>query len=352
MTDPFLIYGANGYTGELVAEEAVRLGLQPVLAGRSEAPVRALAERLKLDYRIFNLDESAAVVAGLAEMAAVIHCAGPFWRTAQPMVAGCLQTGTHYLDITGEIGVFQALAEQDEAARAANVMLLPGAGFDVVPTDCLAAHLKRRLPTAHHLVLAFKALGGFSRGTMLTAVESMGNGAGGMIRRNGELVEVPPGWRTSLVDFGRGPETTVTIPWGDVFTAYHSTGIPNVEVYMAASQEMVRNMALGRYVTWLAKLGPIQRVIKQRIRSGKPGPTPAERARGRSLIWGMAEDGKTAVRTRLETPEGYTLTAITSVLMVQKVLAGSAPTGYQTPSSAYGADLIMEVEGVVREDMD
>mgnify|MGYP001823235091 CR=1 FL=1 len=351
MNKPFLIYGANGYTGELVAAEAVRQGLAPVLAGRTEAATAAVAERLGLAYRCFGLEDADAVAEGLAGMAAVIHCAGPFWRTALPMLEGCLRTQTHYLDITGEIEVFQSLAARDGDARTAGIMALPGAGFDVAPTDCLAAHLKRRLPDARHLVLAFKGLDESSRGSLTTAVDSIARGNTGMIRRNGELAAVPSGWRTSLIDFGAGPEPAVTIPWGDVFTAFHSTGIPNIETYMAANQETIRNMALGRYVTWLAKLGPVQRLLKRRIRQGKPGPTPAERARARSYIWGMAEDNSTAVQSRLVTPEGYTLTALTSIRLIQKVLAGHAPAGYQTPSSAYGADFIMEIEGVTREDV-
>ena len=351
MSKTFLIYGANGYTGELVAKEAVAQGLTPVLAGRSAEAVAALAQRLGLDHRVFSLDDPAAVTAGLDGMGAVLHCAGPFWHTAVPMLDGCLRTGTHYLDVTGEIAVFQLLAARSDEAKAAGIMVLPGAGFDVVPTDCLAAHLKRRLPTANHLVLAFKGLGGVSRGAMTTAVEAIARGQAGMIRRNGELAEVPSGWRTSLVDFGQGSEPTVTIPWGDVYTGYHSTGIPNIEVYMAASQEMIRNMALGRYVTWLMKSSMVQNFVKKRIRSGKPGPTPEERARGRSYIWGMAEDSKIAVQSRLVTPEGYTLTALTGVHMVQKALADNAPPGYQTPSSAYGPDLIMEIKGVTREEL-
>ena len=135
-------------------------------------------------------------------------------------------------------------------------------------------------------------------------------------------------------------------------SAYQSTGIPHIEVYMALPTLRRRLLWATRFVRPILAMRPVQAFLKSRVRSGKPGPTPAERARGRSLIWGIAEDGKTAVRSRLETPEGYTLTAITSVLMVQKALAGNAPAGYQTPSSAYGADLIMEVEGVVREDVE
>src|SRR3712207_3296995 len=145
------------------------------------------------------------------------------------MAEACLSAGVHYLDITGEIGVFEALAARDAQARAAGVMLMPGVGFDVVPTDCLAAHLKRRLPSATRLALGFEAAGRLSRGTARTVIENLG--AGGLVRQGGELKRVPAAWRTRVIDFGAGPRTAMTIPWGGVVTAYHSTGIPTIEVY-------------------------------------------------------------------------------------------------------------------------
>ncbi|MCB0159791.1 MAG: saccharopine dehydrogenase NADP-binding domain-containing protein, partial [Caldilineaceae bacterium] len=192
----WMIYGANGYTGALTARMAVAQGLRPVLAGRNADAVEALAAELGLDARVFDLTDPAAVDAGLAEMAVVLHCAGPFTRTSKPMADACLRTGVHYLDITGEINVFETLAARDDEAKQAGVMLLPGAGFDVVPTDCLAAHLHRRLPTATRLVLAFQALSDVSHGTATTVIEQMGQGRGGMVRRDGQLVAVPTAWKT------------------------------------------------------------------------------------------------------------------------------------------------------------
>ena len=346
-----LIYGANGYTGDLIARRAVEQGLQPVLAGRNREAVTALAQELGLESRIAGLDEPAALDAALAGMNVVIHCAGPFWRTAKQMVDACLRNRVHYLDITGEIAVFEALHTRDQEAKAAGVMLLPGSGFDVVPTDCLAAHLKRRLPTATHLVLAFKGLGGVSRGTLTTMAENLGKGPGGAVRRDGKITPVPAAWKTREVDFGRGPRLAVTIPWGDVSTAYYSTGIPNIEVYMAASKGMVRSMRASRYLGRLLGSGPVQGLITRRIRAMPPGPDPEERARGASFLWGMAEDGERRVETRMRTPEGYTLTAMTAVLIAGKVMAGDAPPGFQTPSLAYGPDLILEIEGVERVDV-
>jgi short subunit dehydrogenase-like uncharacterized protein len=352
MSGDFLLYGSYGYTGRLIARRALEAGLRPVLAGRSAAEVAAQAAELGLEHRAFALDDRAALDTALRETPVVLHAAGPFSRTAAPVAEGCLRTGVHYLDITGELEVFERLAALGGRARDAGVMLLPGAGFDVVPSDSLAAHLKRRLPTATHLRLAFAALGGgISRGTATTMVENAARG--GAVRRDGRITPVPAAWKTRTVDLGRGPVSVTTIPWGDVSTAYHSTGIPNVEVYTRVPRSQRRLMVASRYLGWLLGSAPVQRLLRGRIRQGKPGPTDEERARAVSLLWGEVEDpqGRRAV-SRMRTPEGYTLTAMTSVAIVRKVLDGEAPPGFQTPSLAYGPDWILELEGVTREDVE
>jgi short subunit dehydrogenase-like uncharacterized protein len=351
MPTDFLLYGSYGYTGRLIAERAREKGLTPLLAGRDAAALATHSAETGFPHRAFGLDDTAALDAALREHKVVLHAAGPFSRTSRPMVEACLRTGVHYLDITGEIAVFEAVAAQDAKARAAGVMLMPGAGFDVVPSDCLAAHLKRRLPTATRLSLAFAGLGGISRGTMTTMIENIDQG--GAVRRGGRITRVPAAYRSRSIDLGRGPWTMTTIPWGDVSTAFHSTGIPDIEVYtrMAAAQR--RFMVASRHLGWLLGSGPVQRMMKKRIRGGPAGPTPEQRARGASLLWGQVEDdaGGRAV-SRMRTPEGYTLTAMTSVEAVRRILAGDAPAGFQTPSRAYGADWITEFEGVERVDVE
>lgn len=269
------------------------------------------------------------------------------------MTDACLRTRTHYVDITGEISVFEQLNARSEQARAAGVMLLPGAGFDVVPTDLLAAHLKRRLPTATQLRLAFRAAGGsVSRGTALTMVENAASG--GAVRIDGRITRVPAAWRTRTVDFGfdTHPVPVTTIPWGDVATAYYSTGIPNIEVYTAMDPAQRRMLAASRRISGLLGSAPMQRLLKSFVRARITGPDEARRRRAVSLVWGEAEDGTgSRVSARMRAPEGYTLTAMTSVEIVRRVLRGDAPAGFQTPSLAYGADWILELAGVEREDV-
>jgi short subunit dehydrogenase-like uncharacterized protein len=351
LSEQLLIYGANGYTGELVARRAVARGLRPVLAGRSAEAVGALARELGLSHLAVGLDDPAALGRALAGRAAVLHCAGPFSRTSRPMAEACLRAGAHYLDITGEIAVFEALHRRDADARAAGVMLLPGVGFDVVPSDCLAAHLKRRLPSATHLALAFRMVGGaVSRGTAATALE--GAHKGGAVRRDGAIVPMPAAHAARKVDFGRGPVTVVAIPWGDVSTAYYSTGIPNIEVYTVVPAAAARLMRLSRYARPLLAARPVQDLLRGLVRRQPPGPNAAQRASGASLLWGEARDAQgRRVVSRLRGPEGYSLTADAAVRIAERVLAGEAMPGFQTPSLAFGPDLVMTLDGVAREDV-
>ncbi len=350
MADNFLLYGSYGYTGTLILDLALRQGIRPLLGGRSAAALAEQARPRGLSYRAFDLSDSAAILGALKSVGAVLNCAGPFHRTALPMVQACLQSGAHYLDVTGEIPVFETLAAQDEAARRAKVMLLPGCGFDVVPTDCLAAHLKSRLPDATELVLAFAGGGGFSRGTATTMIESLNRG--GAVRRNGVITTVPTGWKTREIDFGNGPVLTVTIPWGDVSTAFHTTGIGNIEVYTAVPPALIRQMRLSRYIGWLLALPPVQAFLKRRIKAGPPGPSAQTRDKTESRIWGQVRNnaGRTA-SARLRTPNGYTLTAMTALRAVQETLAGRAKLGFQTPARVFGADFVLQFGGVRREDI-
>ena len=209
-----MIYGANGYTGELIAREAASRGLKPVLVGRTAAKVEQLAASLGLPARVFDLANAVASSRGVEGMGLVLHCAGPFSATAAPMMAACLAMRAHYLDITGEISVFEHARTLEAAARAAGIVVCPGVGFDVIPTDCVAAALKAALPDATHLALGFDSRSGFSPGTAKTSVEGLAQG--GKVRKDGRIVSVPLAYKTRRIDFGDGEKLAVTIPWGDV----------------------------------------------------------------------------------------------------------------------------------------
>lgn len=345
-----LIYGANGYTGRLIVAEAVARGLRPIVSGRSADAVRAVATVHGLEARPAALDDPRAMDAALAGVTVVLHCAGPFHRTVEAMTEACLRNGASYLDITGEIAVFERVARLDARAKARGVTMLPGVGFDVVPTDCLAAHLHARLPAATQLMLAFSGGTGPSHGTALTVVDGLG--LPGAIRRDGRIVPVPPAWRTRTVEFLDKARLCVSIPWGDVSTAYHSTGIPNIVTYMATSPAGVRAMRWSRVLGPLLRTEFVRGFARARVRKAPAGPSAEALTRTRSQVWGEARDaaGRT-VRARLEAPTGYLLTAQAAVRAAERVLAGGVPAGFLTPSRAFGADFVLSLPGTRREDV-
>lgn len=344
-----LLYGATGYTGRLIAGRGAALGLDMVLAGRSADSVATIAAPLGLPHVAASLDDAAALDRILSGITVVLHVAGPFSATSRPMVEACLRNRVHYLDITGEIEVFEACAARDGAARSAGIMLMPGVGFDVVPSDCLAAHVKRRLPQASSLVLAINGISAMSRGTAKTSVEAIGKGTA--VRRDNRIVELPDAPRRTL-DFGKGPEPVVGLSWGDVATAWHSTGISQIDVFFRATPELSRMAGMPRILRRLLGSGPGQAILKRAINLMPAGPSEEIRTTARAQVLAQAQaPAGTLVRSRLETPEPYALTVETALLVARRVLAGDAPTGYQTPSMAYGPDLILEVPGTRREDL-
>jgi len=343
----YLIYGAYGYTGTLIAQRAVEEGHEPVLSGRNEQKVERLASELGLPARPTSLTDGFRLRSVLEDVEAVLHCAGPFVDTAWPMMEACLDTGTHYLDITGEVDVFEGLMARTADAEAEDVMLLPGIGFDIVPTDCLAKTLADEVAGATDLEIAFLGKGGISQGTLKTAVRQMG--MGGLVRRDGEVVEVPPGWASRSVNFGDHPRTVISIPWGDVVTSGHSTGIPNVTVYTYIPKLGRQLLRLSRYVQGLLAWDPLQTLLQRAVERWVPNPSPEVREEGRTVVWASVRDEEGHTTTgRLQGPEGYTFTARSAVQAAERVMNGTAPAGYQTPSTAFGSAFVFDVEGVER----
>ncbi|TVQ99541.1 MAG: hypothetical protein EA398_12125 [Deltaproteobacteria bacterium] len=345
-TPRWMIYGANGYTGRLCAEHAVARGDRPVLAGRNESAVRPLAEALGFSWRVFSLDDPAGVRAGIDGMAAVLHTAGPFSATSRPMVDACLDSGAHYLDITGEIAVFEALFARHDEACSAGIAVVPGVGFDVVPTDCMAALLHRWMPTATALDLAFFGLGSLSAGTARSMVESLGTG--GLVRRAGALTSVPSGWKTREVPFPSGPRRCTTIPWGDVSTAFHSTAIPDIAVYTHVPDGARRAMPVLDRLRPALQAGVVQRGLKWVVNRTVRGPDAELRQKAFSDVWGEVRNASGDVlRGAVTVGEGYAFTAVAAVAAVRRLLEMSEPcTGALTPSRAFGAEFVLELPDV------
>jgi short subunit dehydrogenase-like uncharacterized protein len=351
MSDPVLIYGATGYTGRLMTRGALELGLRPVLAGRNASKLAALAEPLGLEYRVAPLPDGDCLDAVLRDVRVLLNGAGPFSETARPLVEACLRTGTHYLDITGELAVIESLTHRHAAARRRQIMIMPGAGFDVVPSDCLAAHAARRLPGAVHLALGIRGLVFTTRGSAKTFVEQAGRDI--QIRRNGVLTSVVPGSLERRFDYGDGDRASVNVTWGDVSSAYYTTGIPNIEVYFEATPLFRNAVMASRVFGWMLDNALWQAWLKTHADFLLPeGPTEEQRAAVEMVIVAEAEDGRgRRVRCRLRTPQAYTLTGMTAPAIAQRVLQGDLELGFQTPGRVYGPDFVLAFANVSREDL-
>jgi short subunit dehydrogenase-like uncharacterized protein len=352
----WLIYGANGYTGTIIAEEAVKRGHRPILAGRSADKLRPLGERLGLTTLAVDLQDADALARALEPHALVVHAAGPFIDTSAPMVRACLATRTNYIDVTGEIAVFQQVLPQHAAAEQREILLLSGAGFDVVPTDCLALHVAQQLPNATKLEIAIAGMSNASPGTVKSMLDGAANG--GLVRRNGELVPQPVGKDTRWLRFADRERRALAIPWGDLETAYRTTGIPDITTYMAFPRTLVDLAALSwpltAFLTPLLKpvlsqesvRQSLQRAVEARVQ----GPNEAQRKAGRSQVWASVSDAEGhSVEAWLETSEGYEFTALAAVRCVEHTLA-QKPVGALTPALAFGKDFVLEIEGTRRID--
>ncbi len=342
----FFIYGAYGYTGRLITEYAVKQGLKPIIGGRDAAKIEDLAKTYELDFVVLNSNEPTKWNDILSKVSLVLNCAGPFALTVKNIVPKCIEFGVHYLDITGEIEVFEYIESLNQQALDNNTVLMPGVGFDVVPTDCLSAQLHHKLPTATHLELAFQGTSGVSRGTALSMARRYHTG--GTIRENGEMKSVPLAYEDKVIQFGEKERLCVTIPWGDIFTAYHSTKIENIKVYTGVSEKTLKSLRTYRKFKGLAKTKLAQWGFKKIIKKKIDGPSAIKRATCITHLWGKVTDttNNTSVMAELTTPESYHLTALTAIDSTIRVLKGKCKPGYQTPVTAFGKDYILSFDKV------
>lgn len=353
----WMIYGATGYTGTLVAEEAVRRGHKPLLAGRSAAKLRPLAERLGLEYALVGLDDPYALAKAVGSVELVYHAAGPFIHTSAAMLQACLQEGAHYLDITGEVPVYQQAFSLDAAAREKGIAIIPGVGFDVIPSDCLLKYVAEQLPDATYAEVAVDALAlsegadaGLSAGTVKSMLELLPS-IGTLQRRNGQLLSMPMGTGLRNVRFPRGTKTVMPASWGDIEMGYHSTGIPNMNVYLSLPPAlMYSSRFLAPLVMRLLKIDRVRRFATRQVERLLPGPSEHTREHGRSAVYAMVRNANGDTREAwLETLEGYQFTMIAALRVVERVLDGRY-SGALSPSKAFGADFVLEIEGTQRYD--
>lgn len=351
MQTKLLIYGSYGYTGNLICEIAAKKGWKPTIAGRNAEKVKEQAEKFGFPYVVFDISETEKLEAELKKVQVVLHCAGPFMFTAKQMAEACLKTKTHYLDITGEWQVFEMLAGMDDKAKAAEIMILPGVGFDVVPSDCLALFLKESLPDATNLEIVLNNAGStMSRGTKLTMAEGLGGDSA--MRKEGKIIAVPLARFVKEITINGKKRTAMSIPWGDIATAWYSTQIPNITTYITAHPKSIRAAQRAKYIGFLLRIPFVKQMIKNRIYKEGTPITEEMRQKSSSQIWGSVQNSKGESKTALLTmPDGYLLTANTAVLIVERVLQNDLKIGFQTPAKCYGSGLILEADGTKREEL-
>lgn len=321
-----------------------------ILAGRNHQALQQQSAETGYPFEVVDIHETAKLKNLLSKAALIVHCGGPFRFTAKQMIDACIETQTHYTDITGEWQVFELLAGYDEAAKQAGIQIMPGTGFDVVPSDCLAVHLKKRLPSATHLQLAFAMVpGGMSRGTKKSMTESLGHG--GVMRKNHLLVPFTLGKDVLDLDFGSFTAKTTRIQWGDISTAWRSTGIPTIEVFAGASSGSIRGLKISNGLGWLLRNRKVKNYLLKKIDRGSAGPSAEHLQTGKCYLRGQVWDDQGNTNVSLfNGPNAYALTAKTAALIAQKIMHGNFSSGYKTPAQQYGPDLVLEISHTVRED--
>jgi short subunit dehydrogenase-like uncharacterized protein len=360
MPDPLLVYGATGFTGRLVVDALLARGLRPVLAGRSRPRLEEMSAALDLPHRVGEIDNSNTIASLLTDIDVVLLAAGPFSQTAVPMMSACLEAGVHYLDLTGECKVFDALSHSGRTAVARGCMVMPGCGFDVVATDCLARHVATRLDGASQLAIGISGLNTATRGSLRTIAEQAGQPI--VTRRRGSLASVEPGVMRRQFAYGCGDGWSTAVTWGDVVTAFHSTGIPDITVYFEETAPLVAMLTAGRTFGPLLQTGLAQSWLRAHAELFPDGPRTVAGSDFSGTIRGQATDGCTIVAeattadarlvsSRLKTPDAYSFSAQSAATIAQRALAGDTEAGFQTPARVYGADFVMQFAGVTREDL-
>lgn len=350
-SDPLLVFGATGYTAGLILEVAQRAGLAPIVSARHPQRLAAVAARFGFEQRLASLDDAASLRRALAGVRVVLNAAGPFIATTQPLLSACLEVGAHYLDISGEVKAFELAAQHHAAARDANLTVLPGVGFDVVPSDCLCVHVQRRLPPAQKLRIAVSGLELMSPGSVRSLVAEIGQQT--KVRRAGVLQDVAPGRLVRNFDFGTGPRACVAVSWGDLVTAHYSTGALDIETYFEATPAIWAATQAGRSFGFFYDLPWVKAGLQRQMQLLRPEPTLAERSARQACLVVEAEDaaGRVAA-SRLTTPEAYTLTAETAIAISKRVLSGDVEPGFQTPARLFGPNFILGFAGVSRADLE
>ncbi|MCH8486465.1 MAG: saccharopine dehydrogenase NADP-binding domain-containing protein [Candidatus Cyclonatronum sp.] len=348
MQNDILVYGSYGFTGNLTVDEFQRRGLSVTLAGRNEDKLKQQSEKTGLPYLVFELN-TPELTTIISPFKTVLNCAGPFRYTSLRLAKACVNSGINYLNVTGEFAVIEQLSLLDKKAQQNGCVVLPGAGFDVAPSDCLIAFAQNKFPGARTIRLCLSLGGRPSRGTMRTSLSQFKEG--GVIRSRGLLTPVRIAHKSYKIDFRDKVRTCVSIPWGDISSAFYSTQIPNIEVYMAMPNRFARLAKLAGLFHGIVKRKPFSSFLASWVERQPEGPSLSEREKGGSRIYVTVNDITSRKSFLLKTPEAYTLTAQIAADAAIRVTADTVKPGFHTPSTAFGMNYIMKFKGVERHEL-
>lgn len=323
-----MIYGAAGYTGRMVAQHAKVAGLDPIVAGRDPRAVAEIGAQLDADSRVFSLDDPGAFADALGGVTVLVNAAGPYLRTAQPLMRAAIQAGVHYLDFAAELDSYQLAEALDADAERAGVMLLPGSGGSVAMLGSLAAHAASRVSRPRKVSIALHVTGSFSRGSAISAAQNVT--AQTLVSVDGRLQPLAQA-HPRLFDFGAGPVEALPLTLPDLITIARDTGAPNVETFVHVS---AGDFPAGD----LADL--------------PDGPSAEQRAahRYQAAVEVVGEDGAVA-RAILDTVNGYSFTALAAAEAARRVMAGEVRSGFQTPTGLFGAGFAQTIADTTITDL-
>jgi short subunit dehydrogenase-like uncharacterized protein len=314
------VYGATGFTGGFTAAEVRRRGLEPVLIGRDETRLRAVAGDGGAEVRVAGLDDPDTLASALAGCAAVVNCAGPFTRLGEPVVRAAIAVGCHYVDTSGEQRYIHRILESyDAAARHAGVTVVPAMADDGGPGDLIAHLTAACLPAVDELIIAdLRVPGVASRGTARSMASVFTDEA---------LVYADGAWRAAD---GERPQP-ITPPGEPDQVPVTAFALPGV-------------VTIPRHIRTRA----VYSAIRTEVAMSLTGLTPdivesipatigeADRVAGRWLMLAEANapDG-TRARGWVTGTDGYRLTAVMAVEAARRLVAEDAPRGALTPAQAF-----------------
>ena len=354
MTGRIVLFGATGYTGELTARRLVADGAKPLLVGRREQAVKALAADLNLEHAVADAGHPDQVRALLDPGDVILSTVGPFLRHGLPAVQAAVDARAHYLDSTGEPPFIRRVFEEfGPKARAAGVGLLTAMGYDFVPGNLAGAIAAQRAldagGTPTQLDVGYFLTGKVGAGAMSGGTRASVGGvmlAPSFAWRGGRLQVERGGAHVRSFRVGGRTRTGLTVGGSEHLALPVSyPTLQDVRVYLGWADKASRVVQVGGAVTGaLGRLPVIRPVLERGVQrlagtGSTGGPGPAERALTGSLAVAEAKDrdGRLLATAVLRGPNAYDLTAGLLSWGAIRALAGDLlDAGALGPVDGYG----------------